>query len=395
VRSWQEVGFTIDALVMGHEVTFIRTGLASDPAPDRTETDQSSNPHRCPTDELSESNLPDVVLVTCVKNKLRLPAPAKDLYTSPLFTRERRYAENLGRPWFILSAEHGLVAPDEWLAPYERYLPGTSSGYRAAWGRWVAERLDILAGPLSGMRIEIHAGAAYVDAVAGELEAKGAQVVAPLEGLMMGQRLSWYDRQTGQGAAQPLTVHTPPTCSDSASRFVSILLERSKAVTPTEFLAVRRTDLINPGLYSWWVDESGAADLSDGVAIPVGPGLIYAGLAGATRWPSGRRSTNTLWSRIGEMHLGGNHKFSTFRLTLGSILAAAEGHDSIDESGLSTWMERHLVVQAAPVEDADTLGRLESEVLQTLDPPLNLQGMTSTPLRTRISELRRAYGGGR
>ena len=44
---------------------------------------------------------------------------------------------------------------------------------------------------------------------------------------------------------------------------------------------------------------------------------------------------------------------------------------------------------AAPYEDADTLGRLESDVLRLLDPPLNLQGMPATPVRRRLTELRR------
>lgn len=38
----------------------------------------------------------DVVLVRCVKEMLKYPAPAKDLYVSPLFRRERSYAEASG-----------------------------------------------------------------------------------------------------------------------------------------------------------------------------------------------------------------------------------------------------------------------------------------------------------
>jgi hypothetical protein len=38
--------------------------------------------------------------------------------------------------------------------------------------------------------------------------------------------------------------------------------------------------------------------------------------------------------------------------------------------------------------DADTLGRLERAVLTMLDPPLNLQGMPSTPVRHRLRQLR-------
>jgi hypothetical protein len=51
----------------------------------------------------------------------RRPRP-KDLCISALFRKERAYTARAAVPWFILSAEHGLVAPDEWLAPYERYL---------------------------------------------------------------------------------------------------------------------------------------------------------------------------------------------------------------------------------------------------------------------------------
>jgi hypothetical protein len=44
-----------------------------------------------------------------------------------------------------------------------------------------------------------------------------------------------------------------------------------------------------------------------------------------------------------------------------------------------TWVE----------SDADTLGRLDQQVLGGLDPPLNLQGMPQTPMRRRVKELRR------
>ncbi len=54
------------------------------------------------------------------------------MYISPLFAKQRIYAEQLNVPWFILSAEYGLVAPDEWLSPYERYLPSTPAEYQAA-----------------------------------------------------------------------------------------------------------------------------------------------------------------------------------------------------------------------------------------------------------------------
>jgi hypothetical protein len=323
---------------------------------------------------------PDIVLITCVKTKRRKPCAARDLYVSPLFLKQRAYAEESGVPWFILSAEHGLVTPDEWLSPYERYLPDTPAAFRSAWGIWVAARLQLLTGTLSGRVIEIHAGSAYIDALRPHLEAQGATLTEPLHGLSMGARLAWY---SGKGGSE----YQDSTFGDSG--ILARLQRESVAVSPDEFL-VRGNQLADrPGLYSWWVDEVGAAALSRGLGLPVEAGLIYAGLAGATRWPSGRRSKNTLWLRIATMHLAGKHEFSTFRRTLGAILAAESGSTDVDEQGLSAWMGAHLRVVTVSFDDRDELGHLEKRVLAALDPPLNLQSMAPTPVRRRLRELRR------
>ena len=59
------------------------------------------------------------------------------------------------------------------------------------------------------------------------------------------------------------------------------------------------------------------------------------------------------------MHLGSRHEFSTFRRTLGSILAATDDYAAIDETAVTDWMMRHLTVRTAPHNDPDALGRLE------------------------------------
>ncbi len=55
------------------------------------------------------------------------------------------------------------------------------------------------------------------------------------------------------------------------------------------------------------------------LGTPVLP-LIYAGLAGATDWPSGKPSNTTLWSRVRGMHARGNIRNSPFRQTLAAVL---------------------------------------------------------------------------
>ncbi|HWO69164.1 MAG TPA: hypothetical protein VNP94_00195, partial [Actinomycetota bacterium] len=42
-------------------------------------------------------------LVGCVKSKRARPAPARDLYTSPLFRGARRFVERSCDRWFVLS----------------------------------------------------------------------------------------------------------------------------------------------------------------------------------------------------------------------------------------------------------------------------------------------------
>ncbi len=71
---------------------------------------------------MGSDRLPDVYLVSCVSKKRSSRAPAKDLYLSDWFIKARNFVEANGGPWFILSAEHGLVAPDDLLEPYEKTL---------------------------------------------------------------------------------------------------------------------------------------------------------------------------------------------------------------------------------------------------------------------------------
>ena len=391
VRAWRAAGFRLAGISLGHEVTFVREDSPAQVtfAPPRVDLKVEA-PGRLEIE--SQPASADIVLISCSKTKVDHPAPARELYDSPLFRQARAFAEASGRPWFILSAEHGLVGPEEWLAPYERYLPDTPPSFRDAWGHWVVERLDLLVGGLSNATVEIHAGAAYVKPIADRLRAKGCRVTEPLAGLAVGERRHWYAVQptTPEPSSQGEPAPAEASRTDlSAEGFVALLRQQPRALPPTAFLSRGPAGLRVPGLYSWWADEEAAADLSAGLGHTVEPGMIYAGLAGATRWPSGKRSKNTLWSRIAGMHLGKRHEFSTFRRTLGAVQAHQQNSATVDESALTEWMMAHLRVLAAPYEDADTLGHLETEVLRLLDPPLNLQGMPPTPLRRRLTELRR------
>jgi len=350
---------------------------AAPPVPVPVSVPRPAPPPRRPTTALG------VVLVGCVKSKRTTAALAADLYTSTLFARRRRYAEASGAPWFVVSSRWGLVAPDEVIAPYDVYLGDQPAAYRRAWGEFVVEQLRAHV-DLPGRLVEIHAGDHYVDSLRPPLERARAVVVDAVDARSMGETLAWYDART---KSLPLTAPPLPDVEALTAR----LRDPTAAVTPTELRAVPRSAFATPGLYTWWVDDHGAADLTRGLGLDVAPGLIYAGQAGATRRLSRKPSTNTLAGRLIGMHLGGRANLSTFRLTLGSILWPLWG-GAADEEALTAWMERHLRVVPVSMDDGDVLDEVETAVLAELDPPLNLAKMTRTPLRDELTRLRRRYG---
>ena len=60
-----------------------------------------------------------LVVVTCVKEKLTGRHKAKDLYTSDLFKKMRKYVETYKFDWKIISAKHGLINPEDVIESYE------------------------------------------------------------------------------------------------------------------------------------------------------------------------------------------------------------------------------------------------------------------------------------
>ncbi len=186
-------------------------------------------------------------------------------------------------------------------------------------------------------------------------------------------------------AADPIMVN----------RLVAILHDPGNA-EPASMFPQDKGAATQPGLYAWWVDEEGIAALAGQLEISL-PSLIYAGLAGATKWPTGIESTATLWSRVHTLHLHGNIRGSTFRQTLAAVLAEPLALHIVgpnrltreSEGQLSVWMADHLRVTIQPYADRDTLGAMEQAILTQLDPPLNLKSMASSAVRKTVADWRR------
>ena len=138
---------------------------------------------------ITSSELP-VVLVACCGPKLARPAPAAELYISDLFRKSRAWAERFGARWFILSAAHGLVEPDQVLAPYDVTLADQSPADRRAWNDRVLGQLQAAGVDLQAPLVML-AGVNYRGWADLRLQARSA----PMAGLGIGQQKAWLKAQ--------------------------------------------------------------------------------------------------------------------------------------------------------------------------------------------------------
>src|SRR5205823_5951243 len=100
------------------------------------------------------------------------PAPARELYASPLFRLASRFCSATCDRWFVLSARHGLVDPQHVIEPYDVTLPGLNRAGREAWACRVVGQLRRRGLLGSGHRFLLHAGAGYAELLAARLGAE-------------------------------------------------------------------------------------------------------------------------------------------------------------------------------------------------------------------------------
>jgi len=129
--------------------------------------------------------------------------------------------------------------------------------------------------------------------------------------------------QDGDEAAQPEDAPRGPQWEERDAWTALDDLDVSPTLVPASEWPAGAEGPDRPGLFTLWVDEIGAAELSRGLELPLEAGRIYLGQAGATKWPSGRANTDTLGDRIARTHLTGKVRSSTVRLTLAAILFAS------------------------------------------------------------------------
>lgn len=157
-----------------------------------------------------------VGLVACGKSKLRTRSAARTLYTGQLFRAAADYAERTYDFWYVLSAKHYLLHPDDVIDPYDVSMNDHDKNATRHWALMVDSSLRGGRLPQTGGRyncpergpflgqwrraggvvdLYLHAGRDYVQPLA-EWIAQGelpwATIHTPMAGLQIGEQLHWY-----------------------------------------------------------------------------------------------------------------------------------------------------------------------------------------------------------
>ncbi len=120
-------------------------------------------------------------LIACSESKLSYPARAVDLYQGQAFKLAVKSAFRADADILILSAQHGVVQPDQMLEPYDCSLLRRSTSWRAEWAKTTAKQLS----KYKDRPTTILAGKFYASAATGF-----SNKSTPLAGLGIGQQLS-------------------------------------------------------------------------------------------------------------------------------------------------------------------------------------------------------------
>lgn len=225
-----------------------------------------------------------VCLVPCASRKGDTPARARDLYRSPLFLKMRAVVERLGVPWFILSAKHGLLRPEERIDPYDLTLNEMRVTERRSWSRNVIRQMEGSLLPVE--RVIVLAGQRYREFLMDWLMRHASRVETPLAELRIGEQLqfleAWLRSATRGDGLPPATaseepVHAPakaayegpqrvstPRGTGRSSRYDPLrtfLETRTEAAVELSFSEIdRMVGGLPRSAYAhrpWWANDSG------------------------------------------------------------------------------------------------------------------------------------------
>ena len=133
-----------------------------------------------------------IVLISCVSEKLKSKSKAKDLYQSTLFKKSLKYAESLKADHiYILSAKYGLVGLEDEIEPYDKTLNKMPVNEKKEWAKNVLAQLKEVV-DLKNDNFIFLAGMNYRKYLVPEI----INYKIPMEGLPIGKQLQWLTKNT-------------------------------------------------------------------------------------------------------------------------------------------------------------------------------------------------------
>lgn len=150
---------------------------------------------------------------------------------------------------------------------------------------------------------------------------------------------------------------------------------------------------VEPGLYAWWAPPGAVPGIVGPAHPDAGLELLYVGQA-----RSGGAARSTLRSRVVGNHVRGTTGQSTLRRSLASLLSEREGWHTRwttrpvlvnkDELRLTEWMTARLQLTWAV---HPTPWRVEDDVIEAMQPPLNQALNRGHPLYEHVRDARRSW----
>lgn len=132
-----------------------------------------------------------IILISCVSKKLNKKSKAKDLYISPLFKKNLKYANSLNPDKiFILSAEYGLLKLNEEIEPYNKTLNKMYSNEIKDWANSVLNQLKESTA-LENDEFIFLAGDKYRKFLLPNIK----NYKIPMKGLTIGKQMQWLNKE--------------------------------------------------------------------------------------------------------------------------------------------------------------------------------------------------------
>jgi hypothetical protein len=136
---------------------------------------------------INQNKMKQIVLISCVSKKLETKSKAKDLYVSPLFKKNLKYATSINPDEiFILSAKYGLVGLNKEIEPYDMTLNKMRTNEIKKWAKVVLNQLNSLT-DLKTDEFIFLAGNNYRKYLIPHI----TNYKVPMESLPIGKQLQW------------------------------------------------------------------------------------------------------------------------------------------------------------------------------------------------------------